>query len=37
VTWLTPLAALSTSRRLRVATQLFVAYVCATRIPFLLA
>jgi Glycosyltransferase family 87 len=37
VTWLTPLAALSTSRRLRVATLLFAAYVCATRIPFLLA
>ena len=36
-TWLTPLAALSTSRRLRAATLLFVAYVCATRIPFLLA
>jgi Glycosyltransferase family 87 len=37
VTWLTPLAALGTSRRLRVATVLFVAYMCATRIPFLLA
>jgi hypothetical protein len=36
-TWLTPLAALSPSRRLRAATLLFVAYVCATRIPFLLA
>ena len=37
VTWLTPLAALGTSRRLRIATVLFIAYVCATRIPFLLA
>jgi Glycosyltransferase family 87 len=37
VTWLTPLAALGTSRRLRVATILFVAYVAATRVPFLLA
>ena len=37
VTWLTPLAALGTSRRLRVATVLLIAYVCATRIPFLLA
>jgi hypothetical protein len=37
VTWLTPLAALGTSRRLRVATVLMLAYACATRIPFLLA
>jgi hypothetical protein len=37
VTWLTPLAALGTSRRLRIATVLLLAYVCATRIPFLLA
>jgi hypothetical protein len=37
VTWLTPLAALGTSRRLRIATVLFLAYVCATRVPFLLA
>ncbi len=37
VTWLIPLAALGTSRRLRIATVLFVAYVLATRIPFLLA
>jgi Glycosyltransferase family 87 len=37
VTWLTPLAALGTSRRLRIATVLFIAYVCATRITFLLA
>jgi alpha-1,6-mannosyltransferase len=37
VTWLTPLAALGTSRRLRVVTVLFVAYVTATRVPFLLA
>jgi alpha-1,6-mannosyltransferase len=37
VTWLTPLAALSTSRRLRTVTLLLVAYVCATRVPFLLA
>jgi hypothetical protein len=36
-TWLTPLAALGTSRRLRVATVLLLAYVCATRVPFLLA
>jgi len=36
-TWLTPLAALGTSRRLRIATVLFLAYVCATRVPFLLA
>jgi alpha-1,6-mannosyltransferase len=36
-TWLTPLAALGTSRRLRVATVVFIAYVCATRIPFLIA
>ncbi|TMK96991.1 MAG: hypothetical protein E6G41_18910 [Actinobacteria bacterium] len=37
VTWVTPLAALGTSRRLRIATVLFLAYVCATRVPFLLA
>ena len=37
VTWLTPLAALGTSRRLRVATVLLIAYMCATRITFLLA
>jgi hypothetical protein len=37
VTWLTPLAALGTSRRLRVATALMLAYACATRVPFLLA
>jgi alpha-1,6-mannosyltransferase len=37
VTWLTPLAALSTSRRLRIATVLLIGYVCATRITFLLA
>jgi alpha-1,6-mannosyltransferase len=37
VTWLTPLAALGTSRRLRVATVLLLAYVCATRVVFLLA
>jgi hypothetical protein len=36
-TWLTPLAALGTSRRLRIATVLLIAYVCATRITFLLA
>jgi hypothetical protein len=36
-TWVTPLAALGTSRRLRVATVLLIAYVCATRVPFLLA
>jgi hypothetical protein len=36
-TWLTPLAALGTSPRLRVATILLIAYVCATRVPFLLA
>lgn len=37
VTWLTPLAALGTSRRLRIAAVLFVGYMAATRIPFLLA
>ena len=37
VTWLTPLAALGTSRRLRIATVVFLAYACATRVPFLLA
>jgi hypothetical protein len=37
VTWLTPLAALSTSRPLRIATITLIAYICATRIPFLLA
>ena len=37
VTWLTPLAALGTSRRLRIATVVLIAYVCATRITFLLA
>jgi len=37
VTWLTPLAALGTSTRLRAATILIVAYVAATRVPFLLA
>lgn len=37
VTWLTPLAALGTSRRLRIATVVLIAYICATRITFLLA
>jgi alpha-1,6-mannosyltransferase len=36
-TWLLPLAALGDSRRLRIATVLFVAYVLATRVSFLLA
>jgi hypothetical protein len=36
-TWLTPLAALGDSRRLRAATIALVAYICATRITFLLA
>jgi alpha-1,6-mannosyltransferase len=34
LTWLAPLAALGDSRRLRVATVLFVTYVTLTRVPF---
>lgn len=37
VTWLTPLAALSRDRRLQISTVIFVAYVVATRVSFLLA
>jgi alpha-1,6-mannosyltransferase len=36
-TWLMPLAALGDSRRLRIAAIVFLAYVTATRVSFLLA
>ncbi|HEX4363949.1 MAG TPA: glycosyltransferase family 87 protein [Solirubrobacteraceae bacterium] len=37
VVWLLPLAAVSSSRRLRIATLVFCGYVVATRVGFLLA